>query len=933
MRFRLFSLVMALSVVAPAVAQLPQTRIGSIFPPGGQAGTTFEVKLSGEQDLEYELAPQMLLNHPGLKAEPVVDAAGAWQGGAFRITAAADVPPGRYEARLSGYYGASQPRTIVIESRPSAAEATDASPSTPQATAIDAPTYGRIESAADVDVFEFPGEEGKTIVIRCAAASLDSSLQPVIEVAAPNGRRIGFAGGAFRGETLLPLVLPATGEYRINVTDASYRGGVDFIYRLEVSARPVVASVFPPAGVAGQAVSLTLLGYNLPGGEPVPGYEPLQRKEVEVPFPSDLRQQPRSVLLNPSQSVVSGFDFVLSDAGTTADAVPIFFSPQPLQREAEPNNESSASQRLTVPADIAGSFEAPNDIDRFLFDATQGEVFYVEAFARRYESFADPVIVVDQVSGTDGKPTEKQIATADDVTENLAANVFDTVSDDPLLRFEAPADGTYRVSVRDRYFASRGGPLLAYRLSIRKPSPDFELAVVPFRREKADGPAGPDAIGLRKNESVSVSVYAFRRDGFNGAIAVSAEGLPAGVTSTGVTIAEGQSAASLVFSAAPDAAPTAAPVSIVGEAVVASSDGAETKLRRIARTGTLIRGGASSVEARLASDLVVSVLEETIPFHLTGEGGAIRVGQGSQVLLPVTCERQAGYAESIACAVGGLAKDSKVTAETKPFAPELASQQARLVIDATAPARSYEVVLSGTAKIDVSRFPLRLKKAKAAQDAATKAFTQADESLKQATAARDQAAKTLEAADAVAKSVPASLAAQTTAAVEAAKAALAAIDATMKAADGLRKQAEAAKQAADKAAGEAEKVSAVQKIDYSSPAPAVALTIVPAPATFALSVPENGQVKKGSATEIKVTVKRQNDFKGPVSLALALPQGVAGVTADPVTIPADQSEGTLRVSASADAAEGDVLFPAVRTVSDHNGPVQIDVPLTLKVVP
>jgi len=921
-----------LSVAANAFAQLPQTRIGAVFPPGGQAGTTFEVKVSGELDLEYALAPRLIFDHPGLKAEPVADAAGAWQGNAFRVTAASDVPAGRYEARLCGYYGASQPRSVFIATRPVQPETTDATPAAPTAVSTDVPWLGRIEAAADVDVVTFSGELGRSIVVRCIAASLDSPLQPVIEVTAPNGRRIGFAGGAFRGEALLPLRLPADGEYRVSITDAAYRGGADFVYRLDVAARPVVTAVFPPAGVAGQTANLTLYGYNIPGGEPVANDELLVRKAIAIPFPDHPDLQPRSTLLNPSQTVVSGFDYVFSQGDAIADAVPVFFSPQPLVAEVEPNNDASASQTLTVPAEIAGSFEVLNDVDRFVFDAKQGDVFYIEAFARRYESPADPVIVVDQITGADGTAVQKQLLSVDDEADNLAANLFDTVSDDPLVRFEAPSDGTFRVSIRDRYFASRGGPLLTYRLSIRRPNPGFELAIVPFRREKADDPAGPGAMSLRKGENVAVNVYAFRRDGFSGPIFVSCEGLPSGVTSKGVTIAEGQTAATLILSAAPDAAASNAPVSIVGEASIATPEGSETTLRRAARAGTLVRGGASqAVEARLASDVVVSVLEETSSFRLAGEGGVIRVGQGSQVLLPVSVERRAGFAEPIACTVGGLPKDAKVTVETKPFVPDLSTQQVRLLIDASAPARSYEIAPQGTAKTDLIRFPLRLKKVKASQEAAAKNFVQADETHQRAIAARDQAAATLQATEAFAKSASSPLTEQSTAALAAAKAALDSLEATAKAADDLRKQAEAAKQAADKAASDAEKLSTPQKFDDSSLAPTVALTIVPAPAAFSVNVPENGQIKRGSSIDIKVTVKRQNGFAGAISLALALPPGVVGMTAEPVMVAADQTEGTLRISASADAAEGDVIFPAIRAVSDQTEPVQIDIPVPLKV--
>jgi hypothetical protein len=48
-------------------------------------------------------------------------------------------------------------------------------------------------------------------------------------------------------------------------------------------------------------------------------------------------------------------------------------------------------------------------------------------------------------------------------------------------------------------------------------------------------------------------------------------------------------------------------------------------------------------------------------------------------------------------------------------------------------------------------------------------------------------------------------------------------------------------------------------------------------------------------------VKRQNGFAGPVTLTLPLPPNVTGVKAEPVTIPADQTAGTLIIDAAGDA--------------------------------
>ena len=62
-----------LLITLSARGQLPQTRLGNLFPPGGTAGTSFEVRVAGEQDLDYATAPQLLFSDRGISAVPVVD--------------------------------------------------------------------------------------------------------------------------------------------------------------------------------------------------------------------------------------------------------------------------------------------------------------------------------------------------------------------------------------------------------------------------------------------------------------------------------------------------------------------------------------------------------------------------------------------------------------------------------------------------------------------------------------------------------------------------------------------------------------------------------------------------------------------------------------------------------------------------------------------
>lgn len=68
-----------------------------------------------------------------------------------------------------------------------------------------------------------------------------------------------------------------------------------------------------------------------------------------------------------------------------------------------------------------------------------------------------------------------------------------------------------------------------------------------------------------------------------------------------------------------------------------------------------------------------------------------------------------------------------------------------------------------------------------------------------------------------------------------------------------------------------------------------------------------------------------------MELTLPLPPGVTGVTADTVQIPADKTEVTIPIKASADATEGDLANMVVRAKAAFQGEALVDAPIKLKV--
>jgi hypothetical protein len=98
--------------------------------------------------------------------------------------------------------------------------------------------------------------------------------------------------------------------------------------------------------------------------------------------------------------------------------------------------------------------------------------------------------------------------------------------------FTAPADGEYRLLVRD--LNGRGGPRFAYLLSVLEPQPDFALNLAADRFEVVAG----------KTTKISVAVE--RKNGFSEPIEIVADSLAPGVSTKPIMSKPGDDSAKSV---------------------------------------------------------------------------------------------------------------------------------------------------------------------------------------------------------------------------------------------------------------------------------------------------------------------------------------------------------------------------------------------------
>ena len=189
--------------------------------------------------------------------------------------------------------------------------------------------------------------------------------------------------------------------------------------------------------------------------------------------------------------------------------------------------------------------DRPGDWDVFEVEGKAGETIVAEVYARRLGSPLDSFL---KVTGADGKI----IALNDDHYD--AASGLNTDHADSYLMVKLPADGKYFIHLGDT--PRHGGKEYAYRLRISQPRPDFVLRLIPSR------------ICIPSKGSAAVTVYAIRKDGFDGPIKLSFKDLPEGLESPGATLAAKQEVVGLSLKTSLTAMEKPVNLTVVGTAKI-----------------------------------------------------------------------------------------------------------------------------------------------------------------------------------------------------------------------------------------------------------------------------------------------------------------------------------------------------------------------------
>ena len=551
-----------LLATAPAAQAQVRPYIGFVYPAGGQQGTTFQIRVGGQN---LDDVHEAIVSGPGVRAK-VVDylrrmgaqeitllreqvnevkkgSAGKEEAGLrlieriekrftenvqtpactsiaalvlVEVTMARDAKPGQRELILATPRGVSNPLVFHVGQLPEVARK--------PMVASTRQVLGKEELALRVR----PADEVEArIAVPCTMnGQIASGEVNRYRFDARKGQRLVVS---VQARQLVPFIADAVPGWFQPVMSLSDANGKEVAYSDDYRFKPDPVILYEVSKDGQYVLSITDAIYH--------GREDFVYRVTlgEVPFATSIfplgarAGTPVSIqmkgwnlqqaeLTPPASDAGPGIHPVAAvKEGFVSNRLPFVLDTLPERLEKEPNNDRPHAQKVKLPVIVNGRIDRPNDWDVFAVAGRAGDTLVAEVYARRLDSPLDSLLKLTDAAG-------KLLALNDD-REDVEAGV-NTHHADSYLMVKLPADGTYYVHVGD--VAHSGGEEYAYRLRLSAPRPDFALYTV------------PSSVGLRGKGSGAVSVQAVRKDGFAGPIKIGLKDPPSGISATPVSLSPTQ---------------------------------------------------------------------------------------------------------------------------------------------------------------------------------------------------------------------------------------------------------------------------------------------------------------------------------------------------------------------------------------------------------
>lgn len=432
----------------------------------------------------------------------------------IEISIDAEAAPGVRDLRLVTRNGLTNPVCFRVGLLPEVREQEPNHPDVPEAAVVDLPVVlnGQI-LPRDIDRFRIRAHKGQRLVFRAEARGLvpyqaDSVpgwMQATLGLYDASGQEVAFADEyRFDPDPVLFYEVVQDGEYLLEVRDAISRGREDFVYRVTVGELPFITRMFPLGGREGELTNAEIEGWNL------------HWRRV----PLDTRQRVGGIC----ETAWRHGDGITNTVQYAVDTLPE-------EVEAEPNDDPEHALLLDVPRIVNGRIGEAGDVDVFRFVGRGGDEIVAEVCARSLGSPLDSLLRLSDAKG-------HVIAwNDDDVCEGLGVRGLGLLTHhaDSYLRVRLPRSGTYFVRLAD--VRGHGSEAHSYRLRVGPPRPDVTLYVT------------PSSISVPAGRAMLITLYAVRKDGFDGDIDITLDGAPEGFALGGARIPKGRNRVRMTLTA------------------------------------------------------------------------------------------------------------------------------------------------------------------------------------------------------------------------------------------------------------------------------------------------------------------------------------------------------------------------------------------------
>ena len=606
-----------------AFAKFPSPELKEVYPAGGQAGTELEVTVSG---IDLNGIEGLKFSNPEIKAVRIFHPKTKhWtesrpKGMSFKVIIPKTVKPDSYDVRVLGYYGVSSPKIFQV-SAPSGPAEVNSESAEKNNTVVSALTLS-LESVANgkistrnADYYKLPLKKGQRVLVHCWANRLGSKLDAKLTLFNPEGNEIYNNNDYVGRDPMLDFTAPADGEYYVSVADQTWLGTTGYVYRMKVSGKPYIETIYPAVVQKGKTSQHAVYGRNLPGGKKTG--EVVNGGSIEVLNVSIKAPAKSDELLLDGKRPLLGFYDGLNYRVKDSNIFRLALSDHPGLLEKEQEGDIP----VTVPVEISGRFDQQEDIDQYKFTAKKGDRLWLEIFSDRQFVKSDPFIVIEQLTkDKEGKIVAKEIHSLDDFRRVKTQGMYDIHSYDAGIELDIDADGEYRIVAGDNN--SKQGVLHPYRIRLTASKPEFQLLTFVeqfhFYGDRRTT-VYPGALQLRPEGVLPIRVRAYRKGGKKFPINLRVEGLPPGVKALPANIFPGEEEAYIVLSADKGIKSWTGNIRVFG-----SINDGKTKIEKesvgatLNWSGTEISYGYSQrLSARRTRTIPLALLGEELPVPIT----------------------------------------------------------------------------------------------------------------------------------------------------------------------------------------------------------------------------------------------------------------------------------------------------------------------------